>query len=539
MASSGETLENLKITREEFDRITDAMKQEEFRKLFVEYCEEISDPENRKKYEDEIKELESQRGVDCKFVHPNPGFVVKTTDGKEKVFINIAKNDLVDRPSYESASSPDGKIGMNWSIPLIQAPVRKDMDKKNQWCSVYDVIFHPETLAISERDSRFRQMVVQTAIDAVINAYKVDLDKANLRFPKMEYKGMAKPTVIRKTCEEKQQTNVDMGLLTDIMPPMPMQKEKIVQKVTEETKPPEFTVPKYAIKYRKKMEMHEFTGQIDAKINSSVPSEMSIEIHLPLLRSASETVLDVSRNRLSLFSYSPAKYQLELNLSYDVNDKDGNAYFDKEKRTLTVTIPIIPKHIGVLDIEKDKKPPIEILSESFQEDEIKNYELTKANFENDISFFDPNLIYESPNFHIVSFDGQNVTFFIEISNVTPDSVVDTIIDGQYHLKFTSLGDGYFPVVYGTIISFNDLQVVATNVTNIECQLLLELKMNKNISEDHIFYVGPPGIERGCYRVISMYNANKSEYVKTRSRDLLVPTPKTIELECLKTMDLQK
>lgn len=539
MTSSGESLDDLKITREEFDRITEAMKQEEFRKLFVEYCEEISDPENRKKYEDEIKQLESQRGVNCKFVHPNPGFVVKTTDGKEKVFINIAMNDLVDRPSYESASGPDGKIGMNWSLPLIQAPVRKDMDKKNQWCQVYDVIFHPETLKIAERDSRFRQMVVQTALDAVTNAYKVELDKTNLRFPKMTYKGMAKPTVIRKKNEEMGQETVDMGPLTDIMPPMPTNKEKIVHKVQKETVTSEYTTPKYTIKYRKSLEMHEFTDQIDAKINSSVPSAMVVEIHLPLLRAASEAVLDVSRNRLSLCSDSPAKYQLELKLSYEVDDKEGNACFNKEKRVLTVTLPIIGKNIGVPEIEKNRKPTIEVLAESVQE--TREAEVVKADSEERPSFFDPNSTYETPDFHILSFKETKVTSLIETPNVSPDSVSGTVIDRQYHLKFESLGEGYFPMAYGTMIDFDGLGFVGTSVTvTNDAQLLLELEFDGNVEDDQIFYFGAPGIERDRYRVRDVYHPNKAEVVKSRC---LEPeprlSPQTIEFECLKSMNLQE
>ena len=40
--------ENLNITRDEFDKINEAMKKEEFRKLLMEYAEELSDPVKRK-----------------------------------------------------------------------------------------------------------------------------------------------------------------------------------------------------------------------------------------------------------------------------------------------------------------------------------------------------------------------------------------------------------------------------------------------------------------------------------------------------------
>jgi dynein assembly factor 2 len=70
--------EKMEISSREFSRINEAMKNEEFRKMFISYCEEISDPENRKLYEQEIKQLESERGVDVEFINPKgilPSFV--------------------------------------------------------------------------------------------------------------------------------------------------------------------------------------------------------------------------------------------------------------------------------------------------------------------------------------------------------------------------------------------------------------------------------------------------------------------------------
>lgn len=43
------TLEDLNLTKDELDRFSKAFKEEEFRKLFREYAEEINDPENRRK----------------------------------------------------------------------------------------------------------------------------------------------------------------------------------------------------------------------------------------------------------------------------------------------------------------------------------------------------------------------------------------------------------------------------------------------------------------------------------------------------------
>lgn len=39
--------EKLDMTKEEMDRISEALKKEEFRKLLMDYAEELADPEKR------------------------------------------------------------------------------------------------------------------------------------------------------------------------------------------------------------------------------------------------------------------------------------------------------------------------------------------------------------------------------------------------------------------------------------------------------------------------------------------------------------
>ena len=87
-------ISSYKTTRERFQYsctdhvrkflISICLKDEKFRDLLKEYAEEISDPENRKRYEEEIAQLERDRGMDVKFINPTPGHVLKTSiDGKK------------------------------------------------------------------------------------------------------------------------------------------------------------------------------------------------------------------------------------------------------------------------------------------------------------------------------------------------------------------------------------------------------------------------------------------------------------------------
>lgn len=74
-SQSEDRWKDLNITEDEVDRIGKALKDEKFRKMFVEYAEEISDPKNRELYEKEIAQMEAEKGMDVQFIHPKPGYV--------------------------------------------------------------------------------------------------------------------------------------------------------------------------------------------------------------------------------------------------------------------------------------------------------------------------------------------------------------------------------------------------------------------------------------------------------------------------------
>lgn len=165
--------EDLEVSREELDNITECLRKEEFRKLLIEYAEEVSDPDNRRIYEREIAQLEKERGVDVTFVNPEPGYVIKTSvNGDRKCFLNISKNTLVGRPTSQP-SYEQGHRGLQWSIPYTLIPPRDDLDKKNARCMVFDVVFHPDTIYLASKNARFREIVNNTAMDGVENNFKV------------------------------------------------------------------------------------------------------------------------------------------------------------------------------------------------------------------------------------------------------------------------------------------------------------------------------------------------------------------------------
>lgn len=460
--------EKLDISRDEVNRIGEALKHEEFRKLFKDYCEEISDPENRKLYEKEITQLEKERGVDVTFVNPEPGYVIKTSsDGTTKTFINIATNEKIDKPSSVSVTNDNGQRGLNWSLPYTLAPPRHDLDKKNLLCHVYDVVFHPDALHLASRNASFRKLVNDTAIDAIQQAYKVTLDRANLKFPKISFKGLAKPTVIRKKAADFDGVDTEPSPIDSIYPPMPEKKQPLVINPSD-APTDDYTIPKYKIVQRRDVDLQEMTNGHDAKLNVTIPSEIVVTIELPLLNTTQDANLDVTNKRIHLMSEKPAKYRLDINLPYDVKEDNGTARFDKAKRQLIITLPVVPeKKIRITDfqredsgIESDNQPmsgKMENCDENESEASNDTPEMTD-NMDVPDAFLDVNVDYVLPNFTFNQID-EILAFTLHVKNVDPSSIIIDRKDfiNTAHIKFSSIGAGFFPIHYSFCVKFPSQQ----------------------------------------------------------------------------------
>ncbi|CAD6234689.1 GSCOCG00002055001-RA-CDS [Cotesia congregata] len=385
----------LEVTREEFDKLNECLKKDEFRKLFIEYAEEVSNPENRKLYQEEIKKLERERGVDVTFVNPEPGYVIKTSlNGDKKCFINISKNDCVGKPTSQPSYNADsGHRGLEWSIPHTLAPPRDDLDKKNSRCTVFDVVFNPDTLYLASKNPRFKDIVNNTALDSIEKNFKVKLDRKNLKFPKINFKGTSQSSVIRKECEKSSESTEESQeyepeIYQKLITSYDEAREKYNKKVLAPEKQSrpipttkyfnnnkisnsedvQYATPKFIIKHQTDLDLQDFRNAKNSKIYATIPKKLVIIIDLPLLRNAGDATLDVQERLLSLISEKPAKYRLELPLPYHVDPNHGNAKFDTSKKKLTVTLPVIRKVVKLSEVtrydsgvESDHSP---VISES-------------------------------------------------------------------------------------------------------------------------------------------------------------------------------
>ena len=169
----------------------------------------------------------------------------------------------------------------------------------------------------------------------------------------MQFKGIARPTVIRKLAKDPPAECNEPHPLESIYPAKPTASAGIPKVLpvktintnktsTTSNKSSDYCTPKYTIKHRHDVDLSEYTNELDAKLNRTKPRELVVDIELPLLNSSNECQLDVTEKTVFLLSErAGAKYRLNINLPFSVNDKDGSAKFDTDTRRLTIILPVI------------------------------------------------------------------------------------------------------------------------------------------------------------------------------------------------------
>lgn len=457
MSHTFEKLQELNLTRDEINRIGDALKKEEFRKMLADYVEEIQDPENRRIYESEIAQLERERGNDVTFIHPHPGYVIKTSiNGDKKCFVNVCYNELIDRPTSQPTVK-GGSKGLQWSLPHSVTPGRDDLDNKNVRCVVYDVVFHPDTLHLARSNKAFRNMVNNTAIQAIESNYDVKLDGKNLKFPKLQYKGVARASIRRipsKNPQIVERTGEEKELYDKIYSCADTQHKKPKKSKSKTDDKSKYTTPKYTLKHRSHTDLQECTGHKEAKINAAIPKELVLEVNLPLLKSSGDITLDVTEKTVQLVSEEPAKYKLNITLPYPVNENTGNAKFDKDQKKLIVTLPV-KRNMNLLltdsvedsGVDSDNNSPVSTESdEENTENKQLVSELSATQFRT--KFLDENVSYTVPEFTCHLYQ-KTLAFTLNVKNVDESSVGKLVNDAgtSLHIKFTSVSSSFYPSFY--------------------------------------------------------------------------------------------
>lgn len=335
------------------------------------------------------------------------------------------------------------------------------------------------------------------------------LDRKNLKFPKINFKGITHPTVIRKPSKEppKEPLDIEPEIYQKLMSSYDESRENQLIKKEENPQraPPvttyyknkqiesmdeEYVTPKFSVKHQFDVEMEDFVLSKDAKMYATIPKKFVVTIDLPLLKSANDATLDIREQSLTLKSEKPAKYLLELPLPYPINGDNGNAKFDAKYKKLIVILPVIRPLITTDIIERqdsgvdsDQSSPIPIASNNDENnlpkiELVKEYENLSKNLEFDETsdidkyedtalrtcnmtdiidaFMNPNIKYNLPPYACNIYNNQ-LAVTINVKNVNPDEICHKILDNNagIHVLLTSIGAGFFAQYYSLCLKIGD------------------------------------------------------------------------------------
>ena len=355
--------DDLKLTKEEEDRLTSAFKEPEFKKLMGEYLQEISDPKNKAEYDQYINQLEKDNKVPkgTKLVRPVAGFCVKTKKlgSGEKVFVNICA-----APDAGKATSKATNKGQSWDLPHLMGPPHMEQDKNKTPCMTFDVCFHPDTLKRATENVRFQQLLITTALETIQEkttqfGQTIKVEK-NYRVLKGVKAMGGKPNMLSVKLDSD---DSDGAASTKNSTGKKNSKSKIDKtsashKKQKKKKNEKKEIFKCVVVESGEFDMRNYMGDgAKNRVHRHRPQKLVIRVTLDGVKSLTNVELDVSERALVLLV--PGKPKFEKRLPYPVNGDKGKAKFHKSRSLLEVTVPVLPpapdelEEVEEVEVEED------------------------------------------------------------------------------------------------------------------------------------------------------------------------------------------
>ncbi|PNH03030.1 Protein kintoun [Tetrabaena socialis] len=336
------SLKDLNLSNDEMDKLGKAFKDPEFLRLFEEYAKEVSDPKVKAETDLYLRQIEAQGraeevyGKGVQLVTPVAGFVLKSkvmsaTPAQpqlagagagagvgvgpggvakeeqlpvgQKVFINICTSEKVERYSLKDATDPKtGRNGKHLSVPMSTGPKRVGTDKQGQPASVYDIVLHPESVKFGESNRQAMNTVAEMV----------------------------------------QRGGVGRGGFDDIMPfwiflwAAPLELAMVLLMVSLEL---------------------DFLSALAGVATSlaMIPLQSALVRYIGGLRRNTARCTDervrlagevvegaLAMKMMSWEVYVPGRYHLAVPLPYGIDEAKSKAKFDKARRQLEITLPVLP-----------------------------------------------------------------------------------------------------------------------------------------------------------------------------------------------------
>eukprot|EP01083_Nonionella_stella_P139592 426080_1 len=337
---------DLQLSPEETKKFSEAMKKKDFRDMFMNYVEELSDPKVKAENEKYLRQLEAEGKApkNRKLMQPSPVFCVKTKTTKtgDKVFINVCSGDLVDEAKVSNDPGPSDKHSsgshggnLHWRVPYILSECRPFKANDGSCFSAFDIVFNTKTIKHGDSDKRFKTLIIQTALEAVESKSNSALVKQFKTLKNFTFKGGEPPLMsVNVSPDAKLAEHRTPGSSRS-------QKQSTEQKNPRSTNKkscsPE-AVPEFEIVYSGEISVQNFTTDRVQRVDERRPELLIVRVKLPKLTSIKGVVLDISEKQLQLCK--PKMYRLSVDLPYAVDEAGGSAKFDKGTRELRVSLPV-------------------------------------------------------------------------------------------------------------------------------------------------------------------------------------------------------
>ena len=379
------------VSGDEAEQLERAFGDRDFRSLFAEYVKELSDPASRREQEAYLSQLESQnetpRGK--KLIRPAKGFVLKCLHRKRrdasatrrpaKLFVNVVHSEELAAPS---ASERDG--GTSWSLPHALGPLRMEQDKRGSLVPTFDCCFHPDALRLAHGSEEFRSLAVDTAKNAVAEAFRrsgeeVDMvpgyailkgvrykagDDAKALLVPVAHSGLSRPAAADRAAEREEgpvpsATNGDASQAAAAKLRVEQAGDGAKGQATEKegaggNEKGGAVTPKYTITERDSFDISDRSPSANSR-----PGHLIVRVELDGADSAADVTLDVSELVVEIEPARSAevKYRLSLKLPYPVDPQRGRARFDKAKKVLSLDLPCV-NQAAVNDVVHSVPPDV-------------------------------------------------------------------------------------------------------------------------------------------------------------------------------------
>lgn len=205
-----------------------------------------------------------------------------------------------------------------YRVPMSLGEPHVEVDNRGQGCTAYDVVINPMFYNKIQNSELFKSFFLTIVFEGLESKYNMELERKWTVLKNKKCMGVLQPHCIRS-----QSKPVIMEMESDTKTATKPAEPKMIE-VVQDSKSRALT-PKYNI----------IREPPDGK-----PEFLVIEINLPGIKSTKDTTLDVGEDRLVL-RVTPQKYQLELDLPFDVDNEACGAQYNRKTKVLTLTLPVI------------------------------------------------------------------------------------------------------------------------------------------------------------------------------------------------------